>query len=218
MIAAIFVEKDGAYYGVPGVDPWDRERDARSYAGPFAVVAHPPCERWGSFWYGGPMNSRKGIRFKKGDDGGCFAAAVASVRKWGGVLEHPRGTGAWKAFGIARPPEGGGWVRADAVGWTCNVYQGHYGHRALKPTWLYFVGEHPLVKPPALKWGRPEGEFMPVSGTSFKSVAHRQAAQAAGWEYKSRLPTKERAKTPAPFRELLIGLAKISVDIFGDLC
>ena len=51
MVAALFVERDGAYYGLPNVDPWDAERDARTYAGPFPVVAHPPCERWGKYWH-----------------------------------------------------------------------------------------------------------------------------------------------------------------------
>jgi hypothetical protein len=49
-IAAIFVETGGVYFGLPGVDPWDKVRDARSYPGPFPVVAHPPCQRWGKFW------------------------------------------------------------------------------------------------------------------------------------------------------------------------
>ena len=47
-IAALYVEKNGAYYGLDGVDPWDEERDARKYAGPWPVVAHPPCQRWGA--------------------------------------------------------------------------------------------------------------------------------------------------------------------------
>lgn len=47
MIAALFVERRGAYFGIPGVDPWDVTRDARAYAGPWPVVAHPPCQRWG---------------------------------------------------------------------------------------------------------------------------------------------------------------------------
>lgn len=203
-IAALYVETNGCYFGLDNVEPWDRERDARRYAGPHPVVAHPPCERWGSFWYGAPMNSRKGIRFKKGDDGGCFVAALASVRKFGGIIEHPRGTGAWKHFGIPKPPENGGWISAGPGAYTCNVYQGQYGHRALKPTWLYYVGD---VPPPQLKWGRPAGEFISVSGTSFKSKAHRKAAIAAGWVYKSRLPTAERAKTPVPFRDLLLNIA-----------
>lgn len=41
MIAALFVATGGAYYGLPGVDPWDAERDARKYAGGF----HSQAER-----------------------------------------------------------------------------------------------------------------------------------------------------------------------------
>ena len=41
-VAALYVEKGGVYYGLPDVDPWDEERDARLYAGPWPVVAHPP--------------------------------------------------------------------------------------------------------------------------------------------------------------------------------
>lgn len=32
MIAALFVETDGCYFGIDGVDPWDQARDARQYA------------------------------------------------------------------------------------------------------------------------------------------------------------------------------------------
>lgn len=39
MVAALYVAKDGAYFGVPGVDPWDEVRDARRYAGPWLVRA-----------------------------------------------------------------------------------------------------------------------------------------------------------------------------------
>ena len=34
-IAALYVETDGCYFGLPGVDPWDEARDARLYAGPW---------------------------------------------------------------------------------------------------------------------------------------------------------------------------------------
>lgn len=33
MIAALYVERDGVYYDLPNVDPWDAERDARLYRG-----------------------------------------------------------------------------------------------------------------------------------------------------------------------------------------
>jgi hypothetical protein len=49
LIAALYVEKNGCYYNLPSVDPWDIERDARLYRGPWPVVAHPPCQRWGRF-------------------------------------------------------------------------------------------------------------------------------------------------------------------------
>ena len=55
-IAALFVETDGVYFNVPGVDPWDESRDARKYSGSHPVVAHPPCQRWGRYWHGAPNN------------------------------------------------------------------------------------------------------------------------------------------------------------------
>jgi hypothetical protein len=43
LIAALYVETGGVYYGLPDVDPWDEARDARLYDGPWPVVAHPPA-------------------------------------------------------------------------------------------------------------------------------------------------------------------------------
>ena len=145
MIAALYVATNGPYYGLPGIDPWDQERDARAYPGPHPVIAHPPCQRWGRMWKGSPINIKRGIVEKLGDDGGCFDAALAAVRQWGGVLEHPEHSHAWAHFGIAKPPRQGGWIKADEHGgWTCRVEQGRYGHYCPKPTWLYAVGVNPL--------------------------------------------------------------------------
>lgn len=58
MIAALYVAKDGAYFGIPDVDPWDESRDARLYAGPHRVVAHPPCSRWCRIR---PIQGRRGV-------------------------------------------------------------------------------------------------------------------------------------------------------------
>ncbi|MGE0451731.1 MAG: hypothetical protein AB7Q29_19310 [Vicinamibacterales bacterium] len=120
------------------MDAWTQPRDARTYAGPYPVVAHPPCARWGRYWHGGPSAK---VRRVKGDDEGCFAAALDAVRRWGGVLEHPAASSAWDEFGLKCPPRVGGWIVADwQGGWTCCIDQGHYGHRAQKATWLYAVG------------------------------------------------------------------------------
>ena len=78
-IAALYVETGGCYFGLPDVDPWDEARDARLYAGPHPVVAHPPCGRWCQM---APVNqARYGQRI--GDDGGCFQAALDAVRTLG---------------------------------------------------------------------------------------------------------------------------------------
>lgn len=39
MIAALFVEEDGVYTKLPGVDAWGVGRDARRYRGPHRVIA-----------------------------------------------------------------------------------------------------------------------------------------------------------------------------------
>jgi hypothetical protein len=197
MIAALFIETGGVYWGLEDVDPWDKERDARLYAGPYPCVAHPPCERWGRYWYGGPSAK---VRRTKGDDGGCFEAALAAVELWGGVLEHPEASAAWRVFGLHAPPRGGGWVTT-RKGWTCCVEQGHYGHRARKATWLYAV----TISPPSLRWGRSLARARLDDG--FHSSAERRAARALGVRPVERLSHRERAATPIPFRDLLLGIA-----------
>ena len=226
-MAALYVATDGVYFGLPGVDPWDEERDARRYGGPWPVVAHPPCQRWGRYWYGGPsVRERRTL----GDDGGCFAAAIAAVRRWGGVLEHPEATHAWRAHGVMAPLRGGGWsVAGDGVGWTCCVEQGHYGHRARKATWLYAVG----CSLPSLQWGssQPAGSVRLDEG--FHSAEERrmfmrppanmsqewrdkrrrwlERREAAGFKVHCKLEwmgKPERMATPLPFRDLLLGMAR----------
>ena len=138
----------------------------------------------------------------KGDDGGCFAAALESVRKWGGVLEHPADSSAWAAHGL-RAPLGEGWHTADAVGgWTCRVEQGAYGHPARKATWLYAYG----AELPSLRWGRAPGDFRRLD-SGFHTAAERAAAPA-GRAKARRLTKAECVATPAEFRDLLISIAR----------
>jgi hypothetical protein len=198
-IAALFVMPDGAYSGLPNVEIWDKARDARQYAGPWSVVAHPPCERWGRYWNGGPSAR---VRRELGDDDGCFAAALASVRRWGGVLEHPEGSHAWRRFDLMTPPRSGAWVVADwDGGWTCCIEQGSYGHRARKATWLYACG----VDTPSMKWGRAPGDFVRLD-EGFHSKEERARAIKTG--ACQRLSKRQRAATPEQFRDLLISIAQ----------
>jgi hypothetical protein len=197
VIAALYVERGGIYYGLPDVDPWDEARDARTYDGPWPVVAHPPCARWGRYWSGGPSAKYKR---KLGDDDGCFASALASVRKWGGVLEHPQASYAWKQFGIPTPPGSGGWIGCLDGGWTCCVEQGHYGHRARKATWLYAYG----FTPSALKWGKSAATVRMEDSYHSATERRKGGKQLIG----SRLSNRERAATPVEFRDLLLDMAR----------
>ena len=185
-IAALFVQKNGPYFDVRQVDPWDEERDARNYNGPWPVVAHPPCARWGRYWSGGPSSPK---RYELGDDGGCFAAALAAVRRWGGVLEHPKDSLAWDRFGLQKPSPGEGWIIADHYGYTCCVDQGHYGHRARKPTWLYAIN----VELPMLN-------FAP-------SVSKIKRGPSVRRGVVERMCKREREATPAEFRDILLHMA-----------
>ena len=200
MIAALYVEPGGIYASRRDVDLWHELRDARKYAGPWPVVAHPPCERWGRFWHGSP---RKPHQFKLGDDGGCFAAALDAVRRYGGILEHPADSHAWRAFGLRRPDRSGGWLRADEFGgMTCYVEQGHYGHPARKATWLYACG----VSTPELRWGTLPQRLDPkmVERHGYEYARRKGMVSMIGGKHKKAV----RNATPLEFRDLLLSIAR----------
>lgn len=205
VVAALYVQADGCYFGLPGVDPWDERRDARMYGGPGPVIAHPPCQRWGKMWKGQPGNIKRGKVERKGDDGGCFKSALFDVRTYGGVLEHPWGSHAWAHFGMSKPSRSGGWVRADQYGWTCCVEQGQYGHYCPKPTLLYAVG----TSLPELRWGitRVKDEDFPESAVSRHGIEYCRKAGLMAFKGGGK-DSPARIATPPEFRDLLVGMAR----------
>lgn len=189
MIAALYVETNGAYFGLEGVDPWDEKRDARMYAGPHPVVAHPPCSRWCQL---ARLNEKR-YGHKVGDDGGCFESALNAVRTWGGVLEHPAYSIAWRAFGLPRPSASSMWTEPDEHGGrTIHVEQGHYGHRARKGTWLYAV----RTELPDLARGKSEAKAWTSWGDKDR------------YPDVPRLGKREAKATPPEFREVLLSMAR----------
>ena len=189
-LAALYVEPDGCYSKMSQVDVWPKSRDARKYSGPHPVVAHPPCQLWGAM---ANVNYKRwgGEHNRPGNDGGCFAAALKSVNRWGGVLEHPAKTRAWAAHGLERPV-GIGWQRS-GDGWVCEVWQSAYGHRANKATWLYYRSDN---APFDLCWDRPLG--------THQIGFYDQRGKAAN---KPTLSKREANATPPAFRDELIRLA-----------
>jgi len=188
MIAALFVETGGCYYGLPHVDPWDVERDARFYPGPWQVIAHPPCETWGQMRN---VNNARYGNLPVGDDGKCFERALLHVETYGGILEHPRESMAFAKFGIDKPSLGF-WKKTRA-GYVTQVCQSNYGHRAQKSTWLYVCGIDRKYLP-ILDWRDTKGTHRISGFDNTKNLPY--------------LPKDERASTPIPFRDLLISISE----------
>jgi hypothetical protein len=192
-VAALYVESGGVYAGLPYVDVWDESRDARLYAGPHPVVAHPPCARWSRL--AGFCEARWGL--KRGEDGGCFVAALGAVRTFGGVLEHPAYSKAWDRYGLPEPTWRGGWTFGLDGGASCYIEQGRYGLPVKKATWLYAFG----VELPELRWGyTPDGDGERPNGPWGGIDGWRDS-----WTTKASGGT---SRTPEDFRDVLLDIAR----------
>jgi len=187
-VAALFVRCDGPYFGRDDVDPWDAERDALKYKGPWPVVAHPPCARWGYQWFADGSG-------EPGNDGGIFSFALAAVRSHGGVIEHPAASFAFKRFDLGIPRRGS-WQRNIWGDWITEIDQSAYGHRARKRTWLLAHGSR---APDPVIWDE----------TPFEAYVckPRAARKDPGLDVEI-IEMRERELTPARMAEELIRIAK----------
>jgi hypothetical protein len=161
---------------MPGVECWDEQRDARLYAGPHPVVAHPPCGPWSRLRF-----------FCRHQPKDCAPIAVEQVRRWGGVLEHPQSSQLWPHCDLPLP---GGLPDAYG-GWSVELDQVSWGHRARKTTWLYVVG----VGPGSVELRR--GGTPTHCVNSLKRDTQLLELSAAG-----------RRRTPPAFAEFLVELAR----------
>jgi hypothetical protein len=178
-VAALYVDtKRGPYPGLAGVDCWGVERDATRYDGPNPVVAHPPCGHWGRYHQ------------KAHDDGSTGPVAVDQVRRFGGVLEHPRDSKLWRLCGMPRPGE----ARDAFGGWTIEVRQVDWGHVAEKRTWLYVVGRDDTPPMPPHQPAPPPPPLL------------RTGRRIRGWV--EMMPKTKRHLTPPAFAAWLVELAR----------
>lgn len=188
-VAALYVDPRGPYPKMPGVECWDEQRDARLYAGPHPVVAHPPCGPWGR------LKNRC-----KNQSATLAPAAVDQVRRFGGVLEHPADSKLWSHCGLPKPYEFFG----DLHGFTIAVEQSDWGHKCAKPTWLYLVGISVIdVKSLMVRTKRPGNITHGIWYGSFERSGHAGPKLIAA--------SKEiRRRTPPAFAEFLVELARNS--------
>lgn len=181
MVAVLFARRDSVYKTL-GCDVYDIDRNAMNWQGGCPVVAHPPCRAWGRLHhFAKPRDGEKAL--------GLWA--VDQVRRFGGVLEHPKDSKLWAAAGMPKPGDRDEWG-----GWTLPVSQHWWGHRAEKLTWLYIVGVEPSQIPP-----------MPIQlGEASHVIAGNKKKGQQGW--RPQVTKAEREHTPAELAKWLVSLAR----------
>jgi hypothetical protein len=152
-VAVLFARADSHYKAMQGVDVWVEARDARRWPGGVPLVAHQPCRLWAKLRQFAKASNPEMERQLAID-------AVARVRRFGGVLEHPAESTLWAHIGLPLP----GRAPDDFGGWTAQIRQCDWGHKAEKLTWLYIVGCHPDDLPPLPPRGEPTGVIKPRNG------------------------------------------------------
>jgi len=179
IVTVLCARADSVYKLLPGLDVWDKDRDARKWPGGNPAVAHPPCRAWGRLrTFARPEPGEKELA----------VWAVGQVRRFGGVLEHPHGSTLWDAAGLPAPGR-----RDSFGGWTLPVLQFWWGHRAEKATDLYIVGCEPEDIPPI--------PF--VMGEPTHVVQSRKR-----FDHRPHISKAERQHTPLAFALWLVELAR----------
>lgn len=193
-VAVLFARADSGYKTMPQLDVYDLERDARTYDGPYPVVAHPPCRGWGRLRH---------FAKPRADERNLARLAVALVREFGGVLEHPAHSTLWAAQRLPQPGQ-----RDAFGGWTMGLQQWQFGHRAEKGTWLYIVGCEPKDTPdlPPLKLGEASHVIAMDKRPGRGLAGERLRKGMPGWRPEVSKP--EREHTPPEFRQWLVELAR----------
>jgi hypothetical protein len=184
-IAVLFARDDSVYKTLPECDVYDMTRDARTYDGPWPVVAHPPCRAWGRLRH---------MATPRADERNLARLAVAIVREFGGVLEHPAASTLWPAQRLPEPGQRDGFG-----GWTLPITQHAWGHRANKATRLYIVGCGPRDIP-----------TMPMVLGDAPAVCGTSGRRADGSRNTDRpeISKAEREHTPPELASWLVELAR----------
>lgn len=132
-VAVLFCHRRSPYKSIQGCDCYDEQRDALTYNGHLPVIAHPPCRMWS-------RARRRSLPVNEAEQA-LAPWAVAVVRRCGGVLEHPFCSRLWDHCQLPAPGSRDRW------GFTVQLDQAWFGHRAEKATWLYIVGLEPESLP-----------------------------------------------------------------------
>ncbi len=187
MVAVLFARSDSIYKKIPGCDVYDMARDARTYRGNAPIVGHPPCRAWGRLrHFAKPRDDEKGLAIW----------CVEMIRINGGVLEHPFASSLWKELNLPWPGRG----RDKFGGFTVDLNQSWFGHKADKRTWLYVVGCNPA--------DMPDMPFKIGEGTHCVSTSKRNDSFGNKIKDRPELSKADRERTPEAFALWLIEVAR----------
>lgn len=187
-VAVLFARADSVYKTLRGCDVWDEQRDARKWQGGCPVIAHPPCRAWGGLRHmAKPAPGERELA----------VFALAMVRKWGGVLEHPRRSELWPKFRLPMGDE-----VDEYGGFSLLVNQSWWGHLAEKPSLLYVCRVARADVPPiAVDMAAPSH----IVGSSGRRID----GSRLGW--RADLSRRLREATPRDFALWLVRLARAVV-------
>lgn len=174
----LFVDRRSIYKKM-GLDCYDIDRDACTYTGPHPVVAHPPCRTW---------SITRGLSTAPVCEKLLTFVALACVRQFGGVLEHPKSSGFWPAASLPMPGAVDKWG-----GYTLCVDQFWWGHKATKSTLLYIIGCSQRDLPP-----------IPLR---FDAVQYTVSSSRRKGQRLPEVTKKERSATPPAFAQWLVDTA-----------
>lgn len=132
--AVLCAAHNSNYYNYNIFDIYDCERNAFAYTGGLPVIAHPPCRLFSRLRAFSTAPPREKL---------LAYFCLEKVRRYGGVLEHPRSSTLWHNgnFDLSGNVDSfGGFLRA--------INLSDFGFPAQKKTLLYFCGISPGELPP----------------------------------------------------------------------
>lgn len=180
MTTVLFTERESNYLALD-CDCYDQKRNALTFTGSNAFIAHPPCRSWGRL-----------RQFSRSSAGEHLLAVWAVLKIWrnGGVLEHPAGSSLWKKLNLPLPGS-----KFDLHGgFTLSIDQHWFGHKCKKNTWLYVVGLNT--------------NQLPAYPLNFDVITH-VVGSSNNITGAKELPKNERSSTPVDLCNYLIEIIKI---------
>lgn len=148
-------------------------------------MAHPPCRGWGGLSHmAKPRHGEKDLA----------RWAVAQIREFGGVLEHPKKSKLWADQSLPEPGQ-----RDRFGGFTLPIFQSWFGHRAEKATFLYVIGVEPREVP----------DMPMILGEASHVVSSSRRWYRGHQNLKPWITHAEREHTPPDLAKWLVQLASM---------